>query len=249
MKLNHNAVRNIVVDLGNTFSKMGLYSDGNLLEAYHGLSDSDLLEKWQDTDHDRAIIASVRKEYSFLLEAIEDKEKVLFLDHNTPLPLKNLYNSPQTLGVDRLAGVVGAQGIFPGRNCLVIDIGTAITYDIINDRGEYLGGGISPGPEIKLKALHNFTDNLPLVERTNPIELIGTTTRESILSGVFEGTLAEIEGFIAKYSEIFDKMQVIMCGGGLKLFESKIKEHIFVAPELIIDGLNRILEYNVSEES
>ena len=238
---------NIVIDIGNTFSKLGIYINGKREKVYHGLSDYDLIGHVKDFEQGRGILATVREDFRFLEDHL--KIEVLVLDSETRLPITNRYETPATLGVDRLAGVVGANSIFPDTNCLVIDVGTAITYDFINQEGEFLGGGISPGPEMRLKALNNYTDNLPMIESLGSEGLIGKSTRGSILSGVFEGTWAEIQGIISGYNEKFSELQVIMCGGGLNHFESRIKEPIFVAPEIVLDGLNRILEYNVGEES
>jgi type III pantothenate kinase len=137
--------------------------------------------------------------------------------------------------------------MFPNSNILVIDAGTCITYDFIDKNGVYQGGAISPGINLKLKALNTFTQKLPLIEFKNEFVLIGQTTEESILSGVLNGTIAEIEGIIGYYSHSFSDLKTIICGGASNFFESKIKAPIFVVPELVLIGLNRILQYNVSK--
>ncbi|UII28675.1 type III pantothenate kinase [Fulvivirga maritima] len=168
-----------------------------------------------------------------------------FLEYNLPLPFTIDYKTPQTLGRDRVAGVAGGQYIFPNANTLVIDLGTCITYDIIDAKNVYHGGGISPGLKMRFKSLHNFTAKLPLIEPTNDFELIGQSTKESILSGVINGMISEIDGIIRMYTDKFAHLQIIMCGGDAKFFENRIKANIFVAPELVLTGLNRILLYNV----
>lgn len=240
---------NYVIDIGNSFSKLGIYNNGNRVKVHGSLSDDQLIQKISQIKTGKCIIASVRENIEFIIESISEEIGLLLLDEETSLPIHNGYHTPKTLGVDRIAGVVAANMLFPDTNLLVIDVGTAITYDFINSDGRFIGGGISPGPEMKLKALNFYTDNLPKIDQVKEYGLIGKSTEECILSGVFEGTWAEITGIIAQYNHKFTELRVIMCGGGLNHFESKIKDPIFVAPELILDGLNRILEYNVSEES
>ena len=133
------------------------------------------------------------------------------------------------------------------KNSLIIDIGTCITYDLIDKSGTYQGGGISPGVNMKLKAMHKFTSGLPIVAVRKPADLIGRTTKECMLSGVVNGTIAEIEGVIASYRQFFKDLNIIMCGGDAIFFESKIKDHIFAIPNLVLIGLNQILRFNLHD--
>jgi type III pantothenate kinase len=150
--------------------------------------------------------------------------------------------------MDRLAAVAGAHELYPHQNMLVIDAGSCITYDIVDRHGNYFGGNISPGLRMKLKALNTFTAKLPLIELHDPESFIGIDTASSILSGVVFGTVSEIEGLISLYRKKFADLQVILCGGDAAFFESKIKQHIFVVPQLVLIGLNSILEHNVSKK-
>lgn len=170
----------------------------------------------------------------------------IVLDHQTPLPLKINYQSPATLGVDRIAAATGSTVLFKGGNNLVIDIGTCITYDMVDSDSVYHGGGISPGVDMRLKAMHKFTSGLPLVAVKGMPELIGKTTRECMLSGVIHGTVAELEGIILRYRQFFEQLNIIICGGGAIFFESKIKDDIFAVPNLVLVGLNHILRYNLN---
>lgn len=251
---------NIAVDFGNTFSKLGVFENNNLKEQSGKLDDDKIIDYIYNKKPEHVIVGSVSKDAFFIKKACEAKNiNCLLVDQLTKLPINNTYQTKGTLGADRIAAVAGAAGKFPQKNCLAIDMGTCITYDLIDRNGNYLGGSISPGINLKLKALNTFTARLPLVEiatkvsadpdnksANNVVELTGRTTRESILSGIIHGTASEIEGMIGKYADKMKDLKVVICGGDAKFFESRIKAHIFVIPELVLMGLNRILQYNVS---
>jgi len=148
------------------------------------------------------------------------------------------------LGKDRIAAVTGAWSMFPAKNILAIDAGTCITYDLITSNGEYLGGGISPGIRMRFQAMHTFTGKLPLVEPEDFDELIGRSTRESLLSGVYNGVMAEISELIRLYGKKFDDLTVILTGGDHVFLHNKLKISIFAVPELVLLGLNEIFDYN-----
>jgi len=172
------------------------------------------------------------------------------LNHSTPIPLDNKYTTPDTLGYDRIATAVGAYTICPGKNVLVIDAGTAITYDIVTARGEFLGGNISQGVDIRFKSLNKYTTRLPHLERPEGIPpLVGSSTREAIQSGIINGLLFEMDGFIGAIRELYPKLQVVLTGGDAKYFVGKLKSSIFVDPNLNLIGLNRILEHNAERET
>ncbi|MCL4147183.1 UNVERIFIED_CONTAM: hypothetical protein GTU68_066929, partial [Idotea baltica] len=163
------------------------------------------------------------------------------------LPVKSTYQSPKTLGVDRAAAAVGANFLYPNNNCLVIDLGTCITYDLIDASGIHRGGGISPGIEMRLKSMHKFTSKLPIVNVKGTPELIGKTTADCMRSGSIWGTIAELEGIIARYRHFYNNLTIIICGGDTFFFESKIKDHIFANPNLVLIGLNQILRFNLND--
>ena len=167
---------------------------------------------------------------------------LVILDENTPLPIKNLYETPATLGKDRLAAAVGARAIFPGKNVLSIDAGTCITYDFLTKDGEYLGGSISPGIRMRFRAMHAFTGRLPLVEPEDFTGLIGKTTAESLLSGVINGVCEEIKGLIARYNEQYEDLTAVITGGDHEYLHNKLKINIFAVPDLVLPGLNEILD-------
>jgi type III pantothenate kinase len=237
---------NLVIDVGNSFTKIGLFEGDNLAELVKRNNMEDVIFYINKRKPKNLIISSVTSEINFLDRQIGKKVNVVNFNTETPVPITNKYETPGTLGSDRLAAAVAANALFPGENCLSIDIGTCITYDITDSSGAFLGGAISPGVAMKFKALNTFTTRLPLIEATGNAELIGKTTRDSILSGVLNGTLAEIEEIIRQYSNIFNNLKIIICGGDANFFETRIKATIFVVPELVLIGLNRILQYNVS---
>ncbi|WP_347159931.1 type III pantothenate kinase [Pontibacter chitinilyticus] len=239
-------MRSVVIDIGNTGTKYGLFEEDSLLKQGYFQQKDQLPEELYQHSFDHAIVASVAENPQAILQRLSVTGKFLELTGQTALPIGNFYKTPQTLGADRKAAAVGANSLFPGRNCLAIDAGTCITHDFVDSEGNYHGGGIAPGLNMKFKALHTFTGRLPLVQRTdNSFPLTGQTTEASILSGVLGGTVAELNGLIAAYMQIFPDLVVILCGGDAGFFESTLKGRIFVIPELVLIGLHRILVYNV----
>lgn len=162
----------------------------------------------------------------------------------TPIPIKIRYGTPQTLGTDRIAAAVAAATLLPGRNVMIVDVGTCITFDFVNANGEYIGGNISPGPSMRFKALHQFTARLPKVERRGITPEIGTTTMTAIRSGVLHGIKYEIEGYINAYAKKIPDLHIYMTGGvhlNLNLHEGcVISTDDYIVPK----GLNKILLYN-----
>jgi type III pantothenate kinase len=194
----------------------------------------------------RSAILSAVKDYPEEADAfLKQNTYFLKLDSHTPLPVKILYKTPRKLGKDRIALAVAAYATFPGENVLVIDAGTTITYDVVNNKGEYLGGAISPGIRMRLKALHTFTGKLPLIEEPDTIpDWVGNDTRSAILSGVLNGVLAETEGFIQSYQARFPQLKIVLSGGDEKYFDKRLKNNIFALPNFVITGLKEILDYN-----
>jgi len=164
------------------------------------------------------------------------------LTEKTKIPIRNGYKTPRTLGKDRLAAVIGAYYMFPKKPCLVIDAGTCITYDFLSKAGTYLGGGISPGMMLRFKAMNDYTAALPLASFSKKAKYIGKNTKESLQSGAQWGFLLEIEGFINKYREQYPGLQVILTGGDSEYLSKNLKTKIFVNPNLVLDGLNKILK-------
>ncbi len=198
---------------------------------------------------ENVILCSVRADNQDIINALRNLfPYLLVLDEDTAIPIENMYKTKSTLGKDRLAAVIGANNIFPGRNVLVVDAGTAITYDMIDEFNRYLGGNISPGMSLRFMSLHKFTGKLPLVTQKNNIRLLANNTEDAIASGVQNGIVFEIESYIDRLKEQFRDLAIIFTGGDSKYFDKKLKSTIFVDPNLIFTGLNRILNYNVEKK-
>ena len=240
---------NLILDFGNTRAKVAKVKHGKVvdIEAF-GYEQTEAIAKFTRTEeaYSGIIVGSVKDLADPQLVAIINAlpQKPLILNHKTPIPIRNGYQTPETLGLDRLAAAAGAYNIYPNRNVLVIDIGTAITYDLINSHGVYLGGNISPGVNLRLHALHTFTSKLPLVEANFSTPLFGKNTVEAIQAGVFLGIVAEIDGMIERFSTIYSNLTVILTGGDANNFAKNVKNPIFVNLNIVIEGLNSILEYN-----
>ncbi len=240
---------NLIIDIGNTSAKYYIFDFGEVI--YNGQRDSGEVVDFSFL-HDKfpminnIIISSVATEKINIPQSIESKiQNIIYLDENTVLPIKNNYKSQSTLGKDRIAAVVGAYNIFPNQNVLVIDAGTAITFDFINKNAEYEGGNISPGLNMRFKALHEYTNRLPLVSQSSDFELVGDCTQAAITAGVQYGIIFEIDSYIDKFKEKYSNLQVILTGGDAFFFANKLKNRIFANSNLIALGLNRILENNV----
>jgi type III pantothenate kinase len=238
---------NICVDIGNTTAKAGIFENDVMVEEKKQLSDRAIVRLVMQLKPDAVIIASVRKGVKKIVREVESQTKTVVLKHGIRLPFVNNYGTPATLGVDRIAAVAGAVSLYPAQACLIIDVGTCITYDLVDSKGVYHGGGISPGIEMRLKAMHKFTSKLPAVMPGGKTELIGKTTRECMLSGAMIGSEAEVQGIIDRYTQYFPQLSIIFCGGGTHFFESKIKGHIFAVPNLVLIGLDQILSMNVND--
>lgn len=226
---------------------MAVFDETKLVETFHGDNRSltGLLELAKQYPLQKGIIASVitlADNVRAQLDALDIE--MLYVGASTPVPITNSYKTPQTLGVDRLAAVVAANDMQSGKDLLVIDAGTCITYDFIDAEGIYRGGNISPGVNMRMKALHWFTDKLPLVSPDGETPQWGNTTETAIRSGVIQGVGLEIEGYIRKIKEAYPSLLVFVTGGDGELFKMNDENTIFVDKYLVLKGLNRILNYN-----
>ncbi|MBV6647270.1 MAG: type III pantothenate kinase [Cyclobacteriaceae bacterium] len=235
----------IVIDAGNTRIKVARFSDQELIETIV-FSDWKAAEEFLQAQQVPMIISSVAKNYVDLPESVLDR-KPLLLSSNTLLPITLSYDTPETLGNDRIAAAVGATVLFPNQACLIIDLGTCNNYDLIDADGAFNGGAISPGFEMRMKSMHHFTERLPDISsdwKNIPLIPMGKTTSTCLLSGAFQGLVYEIDGYIGQFDQEFANLNVILTGGHAPYFESYIKAHIFASPEIVLIGLNRILDYN-----
>jgi type III pantothenate kinase len=240
---------NLVIDIGNTSLKAAVFRSGKIIASgkMEQVNDASLKAWLKDfPDIHQGILSSVRKDNAGICRQLEEAGvRVRILDDQTPLPLVNRYRSPKTLGRDRLAAAVGANAMFPGQNLLVIDAGTAITIDFVSSRNEYLGGNISPGLAMRFRALREFTDNLPAAEPGDTGFLLADHTEGAIRAGVQYGIIFELDEYINRLKNRYPDLQVVLTGGDARVFDKKLKNSIFVDPDLNLHGLNRILEYNV----
>jgi type III pantothenate kinase len=238
---------NLAVDIGNTKTKIGLFKGHKLLWhlSVPEISPRVIFGLLKNSPVESAIVSDVAAKKSKAGNAFAKIPRVIFLNGKTPLPFINKYKTPSTLGTDRIALAAGALKYFPGKNVLIISMGTCITYEFINSRREYLGGSISPGLEMRLAALNTFTARLPLVKPKPLKTLTGRTTDESILTGVILGIVHEAEGFILQYQGRYSEIKVMLTGGDASLFAGRIKSSIFAVPELSLTGLNEILLHNI----
>lgn len=240
---------NLIVDVGNTNVKLAVFKN-KVLEEKQIVKNSNLISAVKKLHKSypsikKSIVSSVGKLDDKQIESIKKLTGfTLLLDHKTKLPFKNKYKTPTTLGVDRIALVSASVEQHPNKNVLIIDAGTCITYDFINDKNEYLGGAISPGIGVRYKSLNTLTANLPLLKSEEPKSIIGNSTKSSIHSGVVFGILKEIEGVIAEYEKNYKVLTVILTGGDANFLSKQLKSGIFANSNFLLEGLNFILDYN-----
>ena len=251
------SANSLLLDLGNTALKYGVSGPGGLLENGVLTSPAQLSELWQRVRPVRAILSSVADEaaaqpWLAALAGVGGLERVLpFRPGFTPVPLRNAYATPRTLGPDRLAAAVGAAHLRPGQDTLVIDAGTALKFDFVTADGTFRGGSIAPGLRMRLRALHEFTGRLPLLDLPAAdvaVQLIGDSTASAMLSGVVGGTAAEVRGLVAEYQRPYPRLGVLLTGGDaphLLAALAPLAGRIFAVPELVLLGLDKILRYNV----
>ena len=200
------------------------------------------LEKY---DFRCGIVGTVRDLAASEAEALDNLSfPVLRFSPDTPVPITNRYRTPETLGSDRIAAVIGASSLKPGKDLLIIDAGTCITYEVIDARGNYWGGNIAPGMQMRLRALHEFTARLPLVDAEGEVPGMGYNTETAIRSGVLRGMKYEIEGYIKSMRSKFPHLLVFLTGGDHINFDTNIKNIIFSDKYIVPRGLNKILDFN-----
>lgn len=242
---------NLIIDLGNTKAKFSVFNDANNVfnlnvdkeENYYYKNIDDIMSEFKIN---YCIISKLNNTTDAFLKYLETNFKTIIFNHTLNLPINIKYLTPITLGTDRIAAVVGAQVCFPNTNLLVIDAGTAITYDLLLNNGDYMGGNISLGVSARYKALHEFASSLPLLEiQTNIKKLYGETTTEAIICGVQNGVIHEVQGVIEDFKKQYEKLLVIFTGGEMFFFENIIKNCNFAKLNLVTIGLNKILEINV----
>jgi type III pantothenate kinase len=235
----------LIVDIGNSHTKAAVF-DGSLLREF----------VQDDVEHLVAMCEKWLPERAMICETGTDQRTLQFVQERLPTiwyhpglihPISNAYVTPETLGADRIAGAVAAAGLFPGKTIMKIDFGSCNTIDYVDPQLGFMGGSISPGLQMRLRALHQFTRRLPDITFSGQEEILlfGKDTATSIQSGVLQGIVLETDGFIDRYKASFPGLEVVATGGNAEWFASRLKNKIFVRPYLVMEGLNSILQQNV----
>lgn len=240
---------NLCIDWGNTSVKASIFQDERLAEirTFSGADAetelSSLINQYKPV---KAILASVTNHPAAIEDMVKSQVKsYIKLDGNTRLPVMSAYATPETLGADRLALAVGAWAVYPDKNTLIVNVGTCITYNFTQKNKTFRGGAISPGLHMRLKAMHEFTDKLPLVPVEGELLLLGYDTATCMRSGAVFGMACEIDGMVNEYAAQYQDFNAILTGGDAAFFAGKLKSKIFADSELLSRGLNLILNYNV----
>lgn len=241
----------LIIDVGNTRVKVAVTETDTIQEVFvfkkaKIISElKKIVAKFPITHSIMSSVASISEKKK---EKINDFLQPLFLDSSSKVPFENLYKTPKTLGVDRIALASAAINKYPNKNVLVLDAGTCITYDFITKKGEYLGGAISPGVQMRYKALHSFTSKLPLLETKNIENFVGVDTNSSIHSGVVNGVSNEIDGVIQQYQKKYTDLTVVLTGGDTYFLSKQLKSVIFAHPNFVLEGLHTILIHNIAND-
>jgi len=241
---------NLCIDQGNSSTKVGIFNHNDLIESFNfvNFGTNEIKELLIKFLIDSCILSSVIHENKDIKRILEENtQNFIELTHKTVVPIENRYLTPETLGKDRLAAVVGAAFLKPESDILVIDAGTAITYDFIDSNQVYFGGNIAPGLNIRLRSLHESTQKLPLVEPNAESPFLGDTTNKALISGSIYGIVFEIDGYINALKIKYPQLSTFLTGGSTFYFDTKLKNAIFAEKNLVLIGLNRILQYNVQK--
>jgi type III pantothenate kinase len=239
----------LAIDIGNTKVKLALFSEDKIiteLSVSHKIIQEQISILCKKHPIKHGIVSSVTDLNPENLGFNKTEISILNLDNKTKIPFANNCGTATKLGTDRIALIAGAKFLYPSTNVLVIDAGTCITYDYLTASGEYLGGAIAPGIEMRYKALNHFTSKLPLIEKEKPTNLLGKNTKDCMHIGIFDAMIFEIDGFIKSYKEQYGAITVILSGGDATFLCISLKSKIFVKPNLAMTGLNNILEYHLN---
>lgn len=239
----------LVIDIGNTRAKAGLFDQQELLWAMpiQQLEEHEWRALFLRNDIRAGLFSAsgeIPEEWISLFTTAAFP--VMPLLPSDPLPFDNRYTTPATLGLDRIANLAALQKLFPHQTALAIDVGTCVTYDLLENGKTYYGGMISPGWTMRLRAMHQFTARLPLPP-TEEVPLTGTNTQSALQSGAFNGLLAEIQGIINRYKQRFPNVQVVLTGGDAEALQKHLENGIFARPHLQLIGLNELLNYHLSK--
>ncbi len=238
----------LAVDIGNTRIKTAVFEQNTLLKVFIFTKEelvekiNFILDEYQKINE--IVIASVGNLEKEVFLTFEKRAEIVFISKNSKFPFNNLYTTPTTLGIDRMVLSSGAVLKYNKQARLVIDAGTCITYDYIDENDNYLGGAISPGIRLRYESLHQFTAKLPLLSKSYPEKVIGNSTEESIHSGVVNGLINEIDGFIDYYRTLNANFIIILTGGDAEFLAMRLKNTIFANPNFLLESLNQTFQYN-----
>jgi len=242
----------LAIDVGNTRIKGAVYERNTLINQFVFSSVEvknsieNILEKNPKiTD---LIVSSVGNENSIVFNSFSERISIHFVSHQDIFPFQNKYATPTTLGIDRMVLASGATLLFPKKNKLVIDAGTCVTYDFIDDENRYWGGAISPGLRLRYESLHQFTSKLPLLTLEEPLNFIGNSTNQSIHSGVVNGLIHEIDGFIEQYKNKNENFTIILTGGDAEFLAKRLKNTIFANSNFLLESLNQFFQYKINND-
>jgi type III pantothenate kinase len=251
----------LAVDIGNTRIKVAVFEGSTLLDQfYFNISNLQNELHFILNKHKKAselVVASVGNIQKEAFLEFESQVKIHFISSDFPFPFTNTYSTTNTLGIDRMVLASGAVLKYPNQNRLVIDAGTCITYDFIDDNDNYLGGAISPGIRLRFESLHNYTAKLPLLtleslkvqdSELEKIPFIGNSTFESINSGVINGVINEIEGFISQYEAVYPKFIIILTGGDAEFLAKRLKNTIFANSNFLLESLNQTFQHKIKND-
>ena len=242
----------LTVDVGNTRIKAAVFEGDKLLQHFVFMKEElqknieNILKKFINTSH--LVVASVGNVEKQAFLKFEKEVVVHFISHNDSFPFVNGYETPKTLGIDRMVLAAGATFQFPGKNRLVIDAGTCVTFDFVNENDKYLGGAIAPGLQLRYKSLHDFTAKLPLLSLESPKDLVGNSTSQSIHSGVVNGLVYEIDGFIDEYRGLCSNFIIILTGGDTEFLAKRLKNTIFANSNFLLESLNQTFQYKIKND-
>lgn len=239
---------NLCIDQGNSSTKIGVFDNNVLIESftYKNLNHTDISNIINKFNINACILSSVVECNDELIDWLQKHiQHFIELSHTTLIPIENLYKTPETLGKDRLAAVIGAAFLKPDTDIFVVDAGTAITYDFMDADNKYYGGNIAPGLDLRLRSLHEFTQKLPLVGMVTDQPFLGHDTNSALISGAVYGIVFEIDGYINALKIKYPQLSTFLTGGSIFYFDNKLKNAIFAERNLVLIGLNRILQYNV----
>ena len=237
----------LTIDVGNSRIKVAVFEhnkqvDFFIFETNEALKNfENIFQKYPNLQ--KIILSSVGKLDEEVVNFIKSQFQTEIIDHKSKFPFTNLYATPETLGIDRMVLAAGATLMYPNQNKLIIDAGTCITYDFVNTENQYLGGAISPGIKIRYKSLNNYTSKLPLLTLSEDFEIIGNSTKSAIHSGVINGVIFEIEGFISQYSLKNQDLTIILTGGDAEFLAKRLKSTIFANSNFLLESLNLLSLY------